>query len=48
MYYWQTKTFKTKDAMQKWIERNSGKYQIVEIFINNGFALEYKRLRRIF
>lgn len=33
--------------MDSWKTKNSSKYQIVEIFINNGFGIEYKSLIKI-
>lgn len=44
---WEIKEFKSESSKQKWIEKNQYKYQITEIFINNGFALEVKKLRII-
>jgi len=44
---WDTKIFMTSAARNRWINRNSGKYQIVEIFINNAYGVEYKKLRII-
>ena len=44
---WQTKTFKTLAEQTAWIERNSGRYQIDIIFINNGYGVEYRNLRQI-
>lgn len=44
---WQTKTFKTRPELVEWIERNYYKYQIVEIAVNNAFAVEYKKVRII-
>jgi hypothetical protein len=44
---WTTKHFKTQDAMDKWIEKNSNKYQITILYVNNGYALEYKKLRML-
>jgi len=44
---WVTKIFKTKEAKDKWIAKNEGKYQIVEIFVNNAYGLDVRRLRII-
>lgn len=44
---WQTKTFKTKEAFQKWIDDKSHNYQWNEIFINNGYGVEFRKLRWI-
>jgi len=42
---WITKIFKTKEAKDKWVARNEHLYQIVEIFVNNAWGLEVKKLR---
>lgn len=44
---WETKVFKTPEARDKWIARHGANYQIVEVFINNGWALDVKKLRWI-
>lgn len=44
---WMTKTFKTKQAFDKWIADRSSRFQWNEIFINNGFGVEYRKLRWI-
>lgn len=44
---WKTKTFKTKKAMETFLSKNAHKIQWVEVFVNNGYALEYRPLRRI-
>lgn len=45
---WQTKTFKTKEAMQKFIAKNIGKIQYQEVFINNGYAIDWRKLNRVY
>lgn len=44
---WEIKTFKTKQALDAFVTKNKNKYQIVTIFINNGFGLEIKKNRII-
>jgi hypothetical protein len=44
---WITKMFKTKDAKDKWILRNKHRYQIQEVFVNNAYALDVRKLRII-
>jgi len=44
---WQVKKFKTQQALNDWQANNSHRYQIDIIYINNGFAVEYKPLRII-
>lgn len=40
---WETKTFKTQKSLNDFVDKNKHKYQIVPIFINNGFGLEIKK-----
>ena len=42
--FWILKEFKTREQMDKWVSTNKHKYQIAEIFVNNGFCVEYKPL----
>ena len=44
---WQIKTFKTLKAFEDWKARNANRYQIVDIFINNGYGVEYRKLRKM-
>jgi hypothetical protein len=46
---WQTKTWPlaSKPAYERWIARNRGRFQIEIIFVNNGYGVEYRRLRVI-
>lgn len=44
---WRTKTFKTKEEMKNWLDKRSGRIQYNEIFINNGYGVEWRPLRRI-
>lgn len=48
MNAWQIRTFKTHGAMLKFLERNRGRIQWQEVFVNNAYAVEYRRLRRIY
>ena len=45
---WETKNFKTKEAMNEFIEKNGHKIQWNEIFVNNSYAIEYRKLRRVY
>lgn len=45
---WQAKEFKSRESMLKWIEKNNHRFQIVEIYINNGYAIEFKKFIRIY
>lgn len=44
---WEVKIFKTREAMQKWIERNGHRYQMREVFVNNAYGLDVRKLRII-
>ena len=41
---WTIKKFKTASAMRAWMDKNAGRYQMTVIFIENGYALEYRAL----
>jgi hypothetical protein len=45
---WILKTFKTKENMNKFIEKNNHKIQWVEVFINNAYAIEYRKLIKVY
>ena len=45
---WKIKTFKTADAMRAWIARNDGRMQWHELFINNGYGVQFRPLRRVY
>ncbi len=45
---WKFRQFKTKVAYNNFLKRNEGKIQVVEVFVNNAYALEYRKLRRIY
>jgi hypothetical protein len=45
---WESKTFKTRESLQKWIDRNSHKYQWHELFVQNGYGVEFKKLRLVY
>lgn len=44
---WQIKEFKTKEAMQKFIDNSEHKRQVEIIYINNGYAVEFRELKII-
>jgi hypothetical protein len=46
---WKIKEFKTKETMQNFIEYYSkhSNFRYQEIFINNGYCLEYRFLQTI-
>lgn len=45
---WRIKTFKTKEEMQNFINKNDHKMQWHEIFVNNEYGIEYKRLIKVY
>jgi len=45
---WETKLFKTLDSMNKWIDKNQNRFQIVPIFVDNAYGIEYKKLHRVY
>jgi hypothetical protein len=45
---WTIKIFKTRDNMIKFLAKNVGKIQYSEIFVNNSYAIEYRKLKRIY
>jgi hypothetical protein len=45
---WITKEFKTKEKMGSFLKKNQGKIQVVEVFVNNGYCIEYRKLRRVY
>ena len=45
---WEYKNFKTRESMNKFIEKNKNKIQWNEIFVNNSYAIEYRKLRRVY
>lgn len=45
---WKIKAFKTKEEFDSFINNNSRRYQIVEIFLNNYYrGVEYRKLKKI-
>lgn len=45
---WTLKIFKTGDAMYTWYDKHKNKYQVVQRFINNSWALDIKRLQKVY
>jgi hypothetical protein len=44
---WYIKHFKSFASQSRWIERNRHRCQITILFVNNGYAIEYRVLRQI-
>lgn len=45
---WKIKQFKSREEMLKWLEKREGHIQYHEVFVNNGYAVEYRKLRIAF
>ena len=45
---WKIRKFASLEAQNLWVSANAGKYQITVLFVNNGFAVEYRRLRVVY
>ncbi len=45
-YFWKTKTFKTKEQLDKFIQWKKGSYEFVDISTENTFLLKYKKIRQ--
>lgn len=45
---WQTKFFRTYQDQQDWITKNQDRYQIITIYVQNGYAVEFKKFHRVF
>lgn len=44
---WKIKEFKNRNDMNNFINKNKNKIQWQEIFVNNSYAIEYRKLRKI-
>jgi len=44
---WQFKHFPTQAALLEWVDARAGRIQWNAIFVNNGYAVEYRNLRII-
>lgn len=44
---WETKVFKTKEAMSNWINAHGHKNQWNYLYVNNAYGVEYRKLRVI-
>lgn len=43
---WSTKKFETSEEMKNWLAKHDGKIQFQEVFIENGYAVEWRWLRQ--
>lgn len=46
---WNQKTFSLEQAAEyhAWIKSHSANYEIVELFVNNGYGVLYRALRKV-
>jgi len=44
---WQIKIFKTEKSMLSFLKKNGNKIEFQEIFVNNGFGIEFRKLKVI-
>ena len=44
---WTYKEFKTYTEQQRWIIDNEYRYQIGTVFIENGYCVEYRKLKQL-
>lgn len=45
-YFWQTRTFKTKEQMDNFIDWRKGSYEFEDISTPNTFILKYRKFRQ--
>ena len=44
---WKNKYFRTKESMNNWLQKNKNKIQYNELFVNNAYGIEYRKLIKI-
>jgi hypothetical protein len=44
---WRIMEFKTREQMERFIDLNYNKIQWQEVFIDNGYGIEYRPLRKV-
>lgn len=45
---WQIKTFPTKKKMDAFLDKQRDNIQYVQIFLNKGYGIEYRKLRWVY
>lgn len=45
---WKIKRFHTQQALDAFIAKNEGSIAYNVIYINNGYGIEFKQLRRVY
>lgn len=45
---WMVKRFGSYEAAKSWMLRNKRRFQCELVFLDNGFGVEYRRLRRVY
>lgn len=44
---WRLKRFDTRQELEKFIEEHENDIQYTEILVNNGYGVEYRKLKKI-
>lgn len=45
---WETKIFQTQQQLNDFIQKIKSNYQYEIIFVNNGYGIEYKKLKEVY
>ena len=45
---WKIRTFRTIEARDAWLLKMDGFIQFEEIFVNNGYGIEFRPLRKVY
>jgi len=48
MNTWKIKTFRTIEAMHEFLYKNDRLIEFNEVYVNNAYAIEYRKLRIIY
>lgn len=48
MNTWKIKTFRTIEAMNEFLYKNDRLIEFNEVYVNNAYAIEYRKLRIIY
>ena len=44
---WLVRKFRSQAAQNQWCEKHKHELQIVPLFINNGYAVEFRKLKQL-
>ena len=45
--HWLVRKFRSQDAQNQWCEKHKHELQIVPLFVNNGYAVEFRKLKQL-